>query len=106
MEEEITPKVFEHLVDLAALELTEKEKEYIRKELNNQLNAVHELQSIPLDNKIKPASHGIIYTPAIRSPIRDDILKPFDEPDKILAQAPKTESRYIVVPDIPHTDLE
>jgi len=106
MEEEITPEVFEHLVELAALELTDKEKEYIRKELNNQLNAVHELQLIPLDDDILPASHGIVYTPEISPPIRDDKLEKFDVPDKILEQAPEIEDRYIIVPNIPHTDLK
>ena len=34
--EEISPEVFNHLVDLAALALDEKEAEYLRRELNHQ----------------------------------------------------------------------
>ena len=49
MPEEITREIFDHLVDLAALEMDEEEADYLRKELNNQLNAIHELEAIEFD---------------------------------------------------------
>ena len=58
VKDEITPQVFDHLVDLAALELTEKESEYLRSELNKQLSAIRELEAIALEADIPPASHG------------------------------------------------
>ena len=58
----ITPETFEHLVDLAALEMDTEHGEYLRGELNNQLNAIHELEAIPLEGEIAVTSHGVPYT--------------------------------------------
>jgi aspartyl-tRNA(Asn)/glutamyl-tRNA(Gln) amidotransferase subunit C len=106
MSEQITPDVFEHLVELAALELSPAEGDYLRRQLNNQLKAIHELEAIPLDEDIPPALHGVPYPQEIRSAPRPDEWVPYPDPESILAQAPETEDRYIVVPDIPHTLLD
>jgi aspartyl-tRNA(Asn)/glutamyl-tRNA(Gln) amidotransferase subunit C len=106
MTEPITPEIFAHLVALAALELDEKEGEYLRGQLNHQLNAIRELEAIPLDASLPTTSHGIPYTQQISPAPREDQWQPFERPEEILAQAPKLEDGYIVVPDIPHTDLE
>jgi aspartyl/glutamyl-tRNA(Asn/Gln) amidotransferase C subunit len=102
----ITPELFAHLVELAALELSPEEAEYLHKELNNQLKAIDELEKIPLDENTPIASHGVPYTPAISPPIRSDQWIQHPNPEQIIEQAPETEEGYIVVPDIPHTDLE
>ncbi len=106
MTEAITPELFNHLVQLAALELPPEEAEYLRRQLNNQLKAIHELESIPLDPSTPVTSHGVPYTPDITPPLRPDEWVPFPEPAEILADAPETEDGYIVVPVIPHTELE
>jgi aspartyl-tRNA(Asn)/glutamyl-tRNA(Gln) amidotransferase subunit C len=106
MSDEITREIFDHIVRLAALELEEEEAEYLRRELNNQLKAIHELEAIPLKEATPLTSHGIPYPPEITPPIRTDEWSPFSEPEKILNQAPETEDRYIIVPEIRHTDLE
>ena len=106
MADEISEEVFEHLVRLAALELEFDEAEYLRRQLNNQLTAIHELEAIPLDPTTTVTSHGVPYTPEITPPPREDEWVPFPEPDEILEQAPEVEDRYVVVPDIPHTELE
>jgi aspartyl/glutamyl-tRNA(Asn/Gln) amidotransferase C subunit len=106
VDEQITPEVFEHLVSLAALELSNQEGEYLRRELNNQLKAIHELNAIPLDPDLPLAAHGVPYSVEISAPPRQDLLEPFPDPDLILAQAPEVDERLIVVPDIPHTDLK
>jgi aspartyl/glutamyl-tRNA(Asn/Gln) amidotransferase C subunit len=106
MTDEITREVFDHIVDLAALELDPEEAEYLRKELNNQLKAVHELEAIPLGSETRITSHGVPYTPYITPEIRDDEWIPFPDPESIIDQAPETEDNYIVVPDIPHKELE
>jgi Asp-tRNA(Asn)/Glu-tRNA(Gln) amidotransferase C subunit len=46
MVEEITKDIFAKLVSLAALELNPDEGEYLRGQLNKQLLAVHELESM------------------------------------------------------------
>ena len=106
MSDEITPELFEHLVELAALELDADEAQYLRRQLNNQLKVIHELETIPLDPSTPVASHGVSYTPAISAPIRADEVVPYPDPARLLAGAPETEDGYIVVPDIPHQNLK
>ncbi len=105
MTDPITPELFQHLVQLAALELSPEESEYLRRELNNQLKAIRDLEAIPLDKDTPVTSHGVPYTPAITPPIRPDEWKAYPAPQEILDQAPKIEDGYILVPEIPHTDL-
>lgn len=101
----ITPEIFRHLVELAALELEPQEAEYLVAELNGQLKAIRELEAIDLPEDVPITSHGVPYTAAISPPPRPDVVVPFAAPDELLSQAPETDGRYIVVPDIPHTDL-
>ena len=106
MTDKIERDTFEHLIELAALELDEEEAEYLRQELNNQLTAIHELAAIPLEADTHPTSHGVPYTETIRPALREDDWIACPNPEEILAQAPELEEDYIVVPDIPHTDLD
>lgn len=106
MHEAITMEIFEHLVKLAALELDADEAEYLRRELNSQLRAIRELEAIEIPEGTPITSHGIPYTSANRAPLREDVIELSAEADDILAQAPQVEDRYLVVPDIPHTELE
>ena len=102
----ITPQLFEQLVQLAALELSSQEAEILRQELNNQMKAIDELEAIPLDDSIPITSHGIPYTPQITPETRADEWIACPNPEDIIAQAPEAEGGYVIVPDIPHTDLE
>jgi aspartyl-tRNA(Asn)/glutamyl-tRNA(Gln) amidotransferase subunit C len=105
MADEITPELFNHLAELAALELDPAETEYLRRELNNQLKAIHELASIPLDDSVPVASHGVPYTPEISPPARPDQWHAGSDPARLLDSAPETEDGFIVVPEIPHQEL-
>lgn len=104
--EEIDRDTFAHLVHLAALELDEAQADYLRRELNHQLSAIHELEAIPLDADVPLTSHGVPYPPEICPPLREDDWQPFPDTAEILGQAPQVEEGYVVVPDIPHTTLE
>ncbi len=106
MNEEISVETFNHLVGLAALELDAAQAEYLRRELNNQLKAIHELEAIPVDADIPASLHGVPYTVQNSSLPREDVWLPYPNPAEILAQAPRAEDGYIIVPDIPHTTLE
>jgi aspartyl-tRNA(Asn)/glutamyl-tRNA(Gln) amidotransferase subunit C len=106
MSDSISVETFEHLVGLAALELDATQAEYLLRELNNQLKAIHELEAIPLDDSIQITSHGVLYTEKTSPPPREDEWQPYPDPGEILAQAPDNQDGYIIVPDIPHTDLE
>jgi aspartyl-tRNA(Asn)/glutamyl-tRNA(Gln) amidotransferase subunit C len=105
MDESITREIFAHLVDLAALELDTEESEYLRAELNSQLEAIHELEAIQVGEDIPITSHGVRYTPDISSPLRTDEVEASPEADDIVTQAPQVEDRYLVVPDIPQEQL-
>jgi aspartyl-tRNA(Asn)/glutamyl-tRNA(Gln) amidotransferase subunit C len=103
--DEITPELFDHLVELAALELTPEEGEYLRKQLNGQLKAIHELERIPVPEDVPPAAHGVAFASTIRPPLRADETRLCADAEKIIAQAPEAEEGYFVVPDIPHEEL-
>jgi len=102
----ITQELFDHLVGLASLELSQEEAEYLLQELNNQLKAIDELAAIPLGGEINITTHGVPYTSQISPDARDDQWQACPNPEDILAQAPETRDGYVVVPDIPHTDLD
>jgi len=103
MPDEIAPDVFDHLVELAALELAPEEADYLRRQLNGQLRAIHELERIPVPDDVPPAAHGVPFPPEIRPPLRADAPRQDDWglAARILAQAPEREEGYFVVPDIP-----
>lgn len=104
--DEITPEIFDHLVDLAAFYLEPEESEYLRKELNAQLKAIRELEALDVSPEVPITSHGVPFKAAISAPLREDVIEACPEADDIVAGAPETELRYIVVPDIPHEELE
>lgn len=106
MSELIDRETFDHLVGLAALELDEKQAEYLLRELNSQLKAIRELAAIPLDDSVPANLHGVPFDSAESPALREDIWIPEPDPAEIIAQAPETREGYIVVPDIPHTTLE
>jgi aspartyl/glutamyl-tRNA(Asn/Gln) amidotransferase C subunit len=106
MNNSIDTSTFDRLVKLAALEMTPSQAAYLRRELNNQLKAIAELEAIPLDEAIVPVSHGIPYTDQISPPLRDDVWAPYPDPDAILSQAPEMIDRHFSVPDTAHADLD
>jgi aspartyl-tRNA(Asn)/glutamyl-tRNA(Gln) amidotransferase subunit C len=105
MSDEITPELFERLVELAALKLKPEEGEYLRKQLNGQLKAIHELEQVPLSDDVPPAAHGVTFGAGIRPQLRADEPRSSPYAETILKQAPETEDGYFVAPDIPSTDL-
>ena len=104
--EDITPEVFSHLVELAALELDESQSEYLRGELNKQLASIRELEAIKLDESLPAATYGVPYPPENKPALRDDQWEISPEAKAITEEAPQFEDGYIIVPDIPHTTLE
>ncbi|MEL7591894.1 MAG: Asp-tRNA(Asn)/Glu-tRNA(Gln) amidotransferase subunit GatC [Anaerolineaceae bacterium] len=106
MSETITREVFNHLVDLAALQLSEDQAEYLRGQLNNQLKAINELAAIPIDADVPINLHGVPFESASSATPREDVWHKYPDAEGILNQAPQVEDGYIVVPDIPHTELK
>jgi aspartyl/glutamyl-tRNA(Asn/Gln) amidotransferase C subunit len=106
MSDKISPELFSHLVELAALELTAEEAEYLRGELNKQLKAIDELAAMPIPAGTPPAAHGVPFPPAVKAPLRPDSSAQAPEAEAIKAGAPQSSEGYFVVPEIPHEDLE
>lgn len=106
MSDVIFEETFNHLVDLAALELDQAESRYLLTEMNKQIKAIHELEQIPLDVKTPPARHGVPFPSSICPPLREDQVDTYPHVEALLGQVPVAEERYIIVPDIPHTELK
>jgi aspartyl-tRNA(Asn)/glutamyl-tRNA(Gln) amidotransferase subunit C len=104
--EQIDPQVFDHLVELAALQLDEKQAEYLRQELNRQLRSIHELEAIQIPEGLSITVHGVPYPPNTNLDLRKDQWQPFPNSAEIIGQAPQSENEQFAVPDIPHTTLE
>jgi len=104
--EPIDDQVFQHLVQLAALELRTDEAKYLRREINAQLSAIRELEAIRTAENLPITSHGVPYGLGTRPSPRADEIRPSELADEILAQAPEVVDRYLVVPDLPRIDLE
>ena len=98
--------VFDHLVDLAAFALPEDEKTYLLDQMNHQLSAIRELEAIPLPDDLSVTTHGVEYGKDGKPALRKDEWAACKNANEILAQAPDLEDSYIVVPDIPTTELE
>jgi aspartyl-tRNA(Asn)/glutamyl-tRNA(Gln) amidotransferase subunit C len=105
-QELITPELFTHLVRLAALALDGEEAQYLRRELNNQLGAIRELEAVSLDKNLPVTSYGVPYTEESTPALREDRWQPYENVAGIMRQAPQLEDGCIVVPDIPHESLE
>ena len=106
MNEIIDKETFNHLVDLAAFELSSEEAEYLLREMNKQINIINEMAAVPIDEEILLTTHGITYTPEISPLIRPDERQPSDKADSIIHQVPQSRDGYIIVPETPHTELE
>lgn len=105
MEETITPELFNRLAELAALELTPDEAQYLRHELNQQLKAIRELERIDIADDVPPAARGVAYPPGVRSDLREDVPVASTFATALLAGAPDSDGEYFIVPEIPHQDL-
>ncbi len=105
MQEAITPELFDYLVELAALELTPDEAQYLRHELNQQLKAIQELERIAVGDDVPPAARGVAYPSEVRAALREDVPVPSDLAATLLAGAPDFDDGYFIVPEIPHQDL-
>jgi aspartyl-tRNA(Asn)/glutamyl-tRNA(Gln) amidotransferase subunit C len=106
MNDQISIEVFNRLVELAAMELSDEQAGYLHLQLNNQLRAIRELAEIPINNSLEANLHGVPYIPEARPELREDAWKPFADTESVLSQVPQFEEGHIVVPDIPHTTLK
>jgi aspartyl/glutamyl-tRNA(Asn/Gln) amidotransferase C subunit len=102
----IDPETFSHLIELASFEFEPAQADYLREQMNRQLKTIDELAAVPIDENVPTEIHGVPYPAENRPKLRDDISSPFPDHDHLTAQFPQFEDGYVIVPDIPHQELD
>lgn len=105
MKAEIDIQLFDHLVGLAALELSPEEALYLRAQMNQQLQVIQELEAIPLEEDLLISTHGVKYSRENSPPLREDALETAKPRLDLAKVAPEVNDNYVVVPEIPHQKL-
>jgi aspartyl-tRNA(Asn)/glutamyl-tRNA(Gln) amidotransferase subunit C len=93
--ERLSPEEVTKVASLARLKLSEAERELFASQLAQVLRYVHVLDAVPtLD--VEPLAHAIDVADVLRA----DVIAPSLPREDVLANAPKTDGRYFVVPAI------
>ncbi|HXZ13750.1 MAG TPA: Asp-tRNA(Asn)/Glu-tRNA(Gln) amidotransferase subunit GatC [Candidatus Sulfotelmatobacter sp.] len=88
------------VAELAYLELTPEEVELYRGQLDEIVSYVGKLQEIDISH-VEPMSQVLFATPGDAHPeIRDDVLRPCDVADAVLAQAADSAKPFFRVPKV------
>ena len=80
---------------LARIAEPEEKLEPLAKELNAILNWIEQLNEVETDG-VEPMTTAI-HTPL---PMRDDVATDGGDPDRVLANAPKTRDHFFIVPKV------
>ena len=102
----IDPETFAHLVELASFEFESDQADYLQLQLNNQLKTIQELEAVPIDENITVEIHGIPCPQSLSQPLREDTSSAFPDRDVLVGLFPRFEDEYVIVPDIPHQELD
>lgn len=85
----------EHIAHLARLNLTEEEKERFQQQLSGILNHFEELQAVDTSEVTENAGLGLL-----QSSLREDETASSLELQKILQNAPDSDSRQFKIPPV------
>lgn len=102
----IDPETFAHLIELASFEFEPDQADYLREQLNNQLITIQELEAVPIDENLVVEIHGVPYPQRLSQALREDTASTFLDREELIGQFPRFEDGYVIVPDIPHQELE
>ena len=94
-EPKISLKDVEHVARLARLELSDADKERMRRELDGILTYIDKLRALDTEG-VEPTSHAIPMT----NVMRDDTPRPPLPQDAMLANAPERSGEFFRVPKI------
>lgn len=94
-EPKISLKDVEHVARLARLELSDADKERMRRELDSILSYIDKLRALDTEG-VEPTSHAIPMT----NVMRDDAPRPSLPQDDMLANAPERSGEFFRVPRI------
>ncbi|SRR6266498_1426662 len=85
----------EHVARLARLELSEADKERMRRELDRILSYIDKLRALDTEG-VEPTSHAVPMT----NVMREDATRPSFPQDEMLANAPERSGDFFRVPRI------
>jgi aspartyl-tRNA(Asn)/glutamyl-tRNA(Gln) amidotransferase subunit C len=91
----ITPQEISHVADLARLHMSQEEVEAMAVQLDEILSYVAKLNELDTES-INPTTHAI----SIVNAFREDEVKPSVPRDKALANGPRQNGEYFVVPRV------
>jgi aspartyl-tRNA(Asn)/glutamyl-tRNA(Gln) amidotransferase subunit C len=94
-EPKISMREVEHVARLARLELSEAEKERMRRELDRILSYIDKLRALDTD-QVEPTSHAVPMT----NVMREDAPRPSFPQDEMLSNAPERSGEFFRVPKI------
>ncbi len=94
-EPKISMKEVEHVARLARLELSDADKDRMRRELDGILSYIDKLRALDTDG-VEPTSHAVPMT----NVMRDDIPRPSLPQEEMLANAPERSGEFFRVPKI------
>ena len=94
-ETKITMKEVDHVARLSRLELTDAEKERMRRELDGILSYIDKLRALDTEG-VPPTSHAVPIT----NVMREDEPRPSVPQDEMLANAPDRSGEFFRVPKI------
>lgn len=94
-EPKISMKEVEHVARLSRLELSEAEKERMRRELDSILAYIDKLRALDTEG-VEPTSHAVPMT----NVMREDVLRPSFPQEEMLANAPERSGEFFRVPKI------
>ena len=94
-EPKITMKDVEHVARLARLELSDADKERMRRELDGILGYIDTLRALDTEG-VEPTSHAVPMT----NVMREDIPRPSYPQSEMLANAPERNGEFFKVPKI------
>jgi aspartyl-tRNA(Asn)/glutamyl-tRNA(Gln) amidotransferase subunit C len=94
-EPKISMKEVEHVARLSRLELSEAEKERMRRELDSILAYIDKLRALDTEG-VEPTSHAVPMT----NVLRPDAPRPSFPQEEMLANAPERSGEFFRVPKI------
>ncbi len=94
-EPKISLRDVEHVARLARLELSEADKERMRRELDSILSYIDKLRAVDTEG-VEPTSHAVPLT----NVMREDVTRPSFPQSDMLANAPERSGDFFRVPKI------
>ena len=94
-EPKISLKDVEHVARLARLELSDADKERMRRELDSILSYIDKLRAVDTEG-VEPTSHAVPLT----NVMREDVTRPSFPRSDMLANAPERSGDFFRVPKI------